>query len=485
MVVFQIEDLTGDPAYAGLSTGMTAALVSKLAKVEGLSVRRFYSVRSKATLSSITDRFQLDGDLQRFQSRIRLNLRLADSSKGDRIVWSDSFDRNLENPLDLQTELAGRVADGLEGSALSEATGLVRVHYAGFRAFQSVRGLLAAAQPHEVSTPSPAAYHAYLRGRQLSDDRDPSSVEMAIQLYQQAIAAAPDYAVAHAALADAYRALIDGRRGVQEDLLKKARESAQRAVSLDPHSPEAHTALASVQQMEWDWAGAEESYRKAISLDGKWPIAYRRYGGLLMQFGRFDEALALVQKGLELDPYDYPSQTAYGLCLHLARRFEEAEKQLKWTLEQKDFITPHNNLGLLYVDMGKGAQGQERDKYFDLALRETETVRAFEIHGKAGSDAVTPVSDYMFALAYAAKGDRAAARQALARLEALQQIGRVSPASLASVRAALNEKDEAIKYLRAAARIKDRKLLYLKIESLWDPIRDTDGFKEVLSMMKL
>jgi TolB-like protein len=485
MVVFQIDDLANDPAYAGLSAGMTAVLVSKLSKVEGLSVKRFYSVRGKDPLASVPERFQLDGDLQKYQNRIRLNMRLADTSNGDRIVWSESFDRNLDNPLDLEAEVAERVVDGLETQVLAGSSEAERVQYAGARAVRSLRGLFAWTQAAEAAAPSPAAYQAYLRGREMFEDRDPASVEVAIQLYQQAIAAAPHYALAYAALADAYRAQIDGRRGAQDDLMAKARQSALDAVRLDPRSPEAYTALAGVQQMEWDWAGSDASYRQAIGLDPKSSVAYRRYGGLLAQFGRFDEALALVHKGLELDPYDYPSQAAYGFCLSLARRFAEAEKQLKWTLSQKDFITAHFNLGFVYEALGKGGRGAEGSRYFDLALTETGAVRTLEARGKIGADAVTPLSDYMFAIIHAARGDQSAARDYLHRLEALAQVNRVSPASLAIVHAALNEKDAAVTYLRQAAQIKDRGLLYLKVDSRWDPIRDTDGFKEILLKMKL
>lgn len=485
MVVFQIDDLANDPAYAGLPAGMTAELVSKLTKVEGLSVKRFYSVRGKAPLASIAERFQLDGDLQKYQNRIRLNMRLTDTSDGDRIVWSESFDRNLDNPLDLEVEVAGRVVDGLETQVLAGASEAARVQFAGARAVRSLRSLFASTQVAEAAAPSPAAYQAYLRGRQKFEDRDPASVEAAIQLYRQAIAAAPNYALAYAALADAYRAQIDGRRVPQEEFMEKARESVLQAVRLDPYSPEAHTALAGVQQMEWDWAGSDASYRKAIGLDPKSPVAYRRYGGLLAQFGKFDEALALVRKGLELDPYDYQSQAAYGFCLSLARRYEEAEKQLQWTISQKDFITPHNNLAFVYEALAKAAQGAEAQRFFDLASKETETVRAFEIRGKTGADAVTPVSDYMFAVIQAARGDQPSAREYLKHLEMLSQVDQISPANLAIIYAALSEKDAAVAYLRQAAQIKDRGLLYLKVNSLWDPIRDTDGYKDVLSKMKL
>jgi|GEM_PF-1634262 len=485
MVVFQIDDLANDPAYAHLSAGMTAALVSRLTKIEGLAVKRFYSVRSKAPLASVTDRFQLDGDLQKHQNRIRLNMRLVDTSKGDSIVWGEAFDTSLDNPLDLQVEIASRAVEGLKRQVFSEASDLVRVQYAGFRAARSVRALLAWAQSNEQGAPSPAAYHAYLRGRQFFDGHGAASLQSALNLYRQAIAEAPNFAVAHAAMADAYRAQIEFDSDARADLMAKARQSALLAIRVGPRSPEAFTALASVQQGSWEWAASEASYRQALSLDPKWPLTYRRFGGLLVQFGRFDEAFALIRKGLELDPYDYASHSAYGLCLFYAKRSEEAVEQLKWTIAQKDLISAHAVLGEVYAEMGKRSYSDAAVNLFSLALKEAETVRAMESRGNSGTAVGSPMSDYMFAVIHAMRGDSISATDVLRRIESKTGANRASPADLAAIYAALNEKDTAVAYLRQAAQVKDRSLLYLKISSYWDPIRETPGYREIASSMGL
>jgi TolB-like protein len=127
MVVFQINDLVNDPAYRPLSGGLTGALLSRLIRVKGLSVKQYYGTRDPAATAAIRDRFYLDGDLQKYQSRIRLTMRLTDTEKGNNVVWASSFDSDLDNPLELENEVAQQVAEGLEDDVFSSVTGPQRV----------------------------------------------------------------------------------------------------------------------------------------------------------------------------------------------------------------------------------------------------------------------------------------------------------------------------------------------------------------------
>ena len=486
MVVFRINDLGNDPDFRYLGGGLTAELVSGLSHVEGLSVKQYYMTRDKAPIDSIKERFHLDGDLQKYQDRVRLTMRLADAAKGNSVVWSQTFDRKLDNPLDLQAEVADRVVEGLEARVFGEAAHTVRLQYAGYRIVRSTKLLLGFA-PLQTQTPTqnPAAYQAFIRGRQLLEERTPATVRSAVQSFERAIGEDPQFALACAALSDAYRAVIDGRQGPQ-DLIERSREYAERAVALNSSLPEAHAALAGVRQMKWDWTGSEVSYRTAISLDPKSPVAYRRYAGLVLQFGRFDEAIELTRKGLERDPYDYPGQAFYGMALMMARRYPEAQKQLEWTLRQKDFIIAHNQLGSVYAQEGRLASGEEAKRYYDMAIREAIAVRGMETKGDGdGGEARTPVSDSMLAQFYALRGDVAASHQYLQRLLSQADVNQVSPAGVAVVYSALGETDRAVSYLHEAARIRDRGLLYLKVAPIWDSIRGSDGYRQVLAAMRL
>ena len=487
VVVFQIRDVTGDPTHEELSRGLTDELVSRLIRVQGLTVRQYYSTRDGASTAVVSERFYLDGDLQRYEKQIRLTMRLTDTRKNGVVVWSRSYDHNLENPLELETEVADQVVSGLQESVFSDNPNSYGVQIASYRTIQLLESLLHLRRMPEAATQSPAAYEEYLRGRVLFEERTPAAVQSAIESLHRAISIDPNFALAYAALSDCYRAAIENRRMPQEEAMRRSVEYAERAVQLNPRLPEAYAALAGVQQAQWKWKASEQSYREAIRLDPKSPIAYRRYGGLILQFGRFDEALGYVQKGLELDPYDYPSHSAYGLCLMIARRYQDAEDHLKWTLAQRNLLSAHDILALVYALRGREAAKDEARRYFDLSLEEIRTVHDLETRGAPNPEtASTPMSESLYAIVYAIKGDdQAACRRILRRMISEPSVSPVSAVDLAEIYGLLGENAKAIDYLRQAAAVKDRGLLYLKVDPFWDPIRNDPGFQEVLLTMHL
>jgi serine/threonine-protein kinase len=487
LVVFRVHDLTADPAFAYLSSGLTSELVNSLVKVDGLTVKPFHGHSSDPAAAKLPDPLLLDADLQKHANRIRLSVRLSDHAHGDTVLWADSYDRDLQNPLALQTEVVQSIVQGVRSHLNENPPSAGPVQRAGLRLAGGLRGLFQSQAPAVLPTQSPAAFHAYLRALHLLEERRPESVRAAVQSLQMALTEDPAFGLAHAALADAYRTQLDMKQGSQEQLRALALASAQRAVGFSPYLAETHTSLAATRQLSWDWEGSERSYREAIRLAPKSPIAYRRLGGLILQFGRLDEALALYRKSIELDPYDYPSHSAYGMALQAARRPKEAEAHLKWTLAQRDFMSAHVNLGPVYATQGQLAQSpEEAERYFNLALAEAAAVARFETAGApAGANSPTPSSDYMFAMFHAMRGDAAASRTYLDRMLARPDTARNSPVSLALVYAVLHESQLAVQYLRQAASVKDRGLLYLKVLPLWDPIRKEQGFQEIIRDMRL
>jgi serine/threonine protein kinase/Tfp pilus assembly protein PilF len=486
MVIFQITDAAKDPAYRQLSAGLTSELVSRLVKVPSLTVRQYYGTREQAHLDSLSERFYLDGDLQTYRNHARLTMRLTDTRKNSIVVWSRSFDHDLDNPLELETDVGSEVVEGLEDTFFSDSSNSDRIRFAGYRVVRALKDALGIRPAPQNLTRSPAAYQAYLRGRQLYEERTPAAVQSAIQALQRAIEIDPNFALAYAALSDAYRAVIDERQAPQEETIRRSLAYAHRAITLNPELPEGYAALAGVQQMQWDWKASESSYQQAIRLDPKSPIAYRRYGGLILQSGRFDEALNYVRKGLELDPYDYPSHAAYGMCLMIARRYPEAEDHLKWTLAKRDLISAHDILARVYALRGREEGGREAQRYFELALDEAKAVHALEAKGVSASEtAQTPISDELFALIYGMRGDRKSSRLVLQRMLARPNGDQVSPAVLAELYGTIGETTAALSYLQKAADMKDRGLLYLKVDPLWDPLRNQGVFQDVLLTMGL
>jgi hypothetical protein len=159
---------------------------------------------------------------------------------------------------------------------------------------------------------------------------------------------------------------------------------------------------------------------------------------------------------------------------------------LKWTLAQKNLLVAHDVLGWVYAIRGRQASTNDaKQRYFALALGEADAVHALEVKGAAAPETVpTTLSDNMSAVFYAMRGDGPNARRLLKRLSSPPDASEVSPADMAEVYANLDEAATAISYLRQAVKIKDRGMLYLKVNPVWDPIRSNHAFGEILLTMR-
>jgi hypothetical protein len=170
--------------------------------------------------------------------------------------------------------------------------------------------------------------------------------------------------------------------------------------------------------------------------------------------------------------------------LALARRNKDAETQFLYTIRQSNIMPAHNNLALLYAAMAREARGEDKERYIQSALREAAIFEEMERGGRPNG-APTPVADFVFGIAYAAQGDAVAARRRIDHLRTAGEGDRLAPAFLAMMHAALGEKETAVRYLVEAARLRDRRLLYLKVLSHWDPLRDTKEYREIVNSMRL
>ena len=242
-----------DPDNEYISDGITDELIHALAHVEGLKVAprasvfalkgRHEDVRAVGALLGVSA--VLEGSLRRAGDRIRVTAQLSDAGDG-RLLWSERFDREDQDILALQDELARTIVTTLRTSLLApEALGEVAPRW---------------------PTANPRAYHLYLRGRHAWNKRTGADMEQAVQFFEQAIADDPGFALAYTGLADAYAQYVDYRAMPVAEGLGRAREEAKRAIALDPSLAEAHTSLAWVLFIhDWDWAGAEREFRRRSS----------------------------------------------------------------------------------------------------------------------------------------------------------------------------------------------------------------------------
>jgi serine/threonine-protein kinase len=488
ILVYPFVNVTRRTEYDYLCTGIADELMRRLSFIDDLQVFPVRDRNDQMSISATKAEFSLEGNLLHHQGRVRLTMRLIETATGA-LIWSDHFERHLEEPLTLESDIAHGIISALSNRLRSRSAGEGHTKFAG-RAFGSpVRRLLgrdAALLPVQATT-NGTAFEAYLQGRHRWQERTLPGTLAAIAQFKAATELDPKFALAYAALADSQITLLTYNYDSTPKLLTVAREYAQKAVELDPSLPEVHVSLAAVRQNLWDWQGAEAEYKKAIQVRPKFALAHYWYGGLLLQFGRFDEALTEAGRGLENDPLDYPNQSNYGYYLWNAGRLTEAARHLEALLVRKDLLYAHAVAGQVYAALAASAAEPEATNYFVKSLREAGIVRTREMEAAGGTDATGFLkwSDLMFAQAHAARQDRASAEVYVRRLESGFASGRLSASAVAWAHAASGNYSRALELLELGLQRREREMLNVKVIPLFHPLHSDSRFQSILRTMKL
>ena len=352
-------------------------------------------------------------------------------------LWSEEFEADLANLFSIQEKVALRVAKAQD----APVDGLSR-------------------KQRRKPTDNPEAYHEYLLGRYFWNKRSHVGLEKSLEHFEEALALDPQYALAHAGMADAYNVLVGHSFIPTHEGRAKAREAAEKALATDPELAEAHTSLAAVfSDPGEDWSQAEIHYHRALELDPNYLTARQWYAEFLMWQGRFDEAMAQVEIARAMDPTSLIVNVLRGMIHSLAGRHQEAIASLRATLDFDPAFLP----GLIQLALTQMRAGD------NLGAAETCASILSDSDTKSGTTVRC-----MAAAARARAGDRGAAQAALDDL--LQQED-TPPFPLALVQTSLGQHDEAMKQLRRARRERDWLLVSLRVDSLFDPLRTDPRFQ--------
>jgi serine/threonine-protein kinase len=471
VLVYPVANETGNAELDYLSKGLSGELLRRLSRIKALQI---FPVREEGMgkrQAGIRPRYKLQARLSRSGDRLWLSAELRDLIH-QRVEWTRQWEQELRNPLTVESQIAEGVVSALE---------------ARFPAANRILGGGTVLALPQAATRNSAAYQSYLRGQVLLEDRTVKSAVQAMIFFRQAIAEDANFALAWAAMADAQRVLMEFDYGQRGQVLPQAREFAEKAVAIDPDSPEAQATLGAVMQILWEWERADAAYKRAVALHPRYARGHRWYGGMLLQFGRIDEGLQRVRLALELDPFDYMSQSAYGFCLFYAGRPVEAMKHLESLLEERESISAHINLGMVYAKLAGEATGPEALQLESKALREAAILHDRESRGRdpLSSDYPLKWSPFVYALTYAYRGRPDLAQPWLEQLEAGRKVGLISPVTVAAIHAALKEDDRALDLLEMAAAYHERELTNLKISPFFRGLRDHPRFQSLLRSMGL
>jgi TolB-like protein/DNA-binding winged helix-turn-helix (wHTH) protein/Flp pilus assembly protein TadD len=421
LAVLPLKNLSGDVSQDYFTDGMTEELITQLGQISSLRVissrsAMFYKGVDKPLADiarELSVQAVLEGSVLRSGDRVRITAQLI-RVPADEQMWAQSYEGELRDTLALQSEVAQAVAEQIRATLSRRQQAVLR----------------------NRKTVNPAAHEDYLKGRYFWNKRTGDGLKKAIDYFSRAVETDPTYAEAYSGLADAYALSGDWAYGVlaPQDAFRQARAAATRALALDDTLAEAHTSLAfALDLYAWDWAAAENEYKRAIELNPGYATAHHWYAWHLLVMGRNGEGIFEMRRAESLDPLSLIISANLAEALCVAHLYDESMKQSEKTLGMDpNFAVAHYALG----------QALEQKHMHDEAIAEFQ--RAIELSGHSGA------FDSNLAYVYAVLGRKVEAEDIVKDLVARPDKNPSIDANIALVYVGLGDHDQAMIWLNKA-----------------------------------
>ncbi len=450
IAVLPFTNMSGDPGNEYFSDGITEEIINALAQLKDLRVAaRTSAFAFKGETPDIGDvgaklnvATVLEGSVRVAGTRLRVTAQLINVADGYHL-WSERFDREMDDVFDIQDEIATTIANRLEVT-IAGRTGELLV---------------------KPPTGNLEAYELYLKGRYMWNKRTKDGLEEAEKYFRQAIERHDGYALAYSGLADAYLLLGSYGHLTRQESHVKAKAAAEKAIELDETLAEAHTSRGQVLRSERDWLGEEREYLRAIALNPNYATAHQWYATLLAAFGRHEESVREIQRAQELDPLSHAICTAAGVVLIMARDYAGAIEQFEKALElEPGFLSAQGLREGALTAVGR----------YDEAIPMME--RGIELNPEDGDRRA------LVGYAYAKSGDETRARELLEQAIALG----AGDGAMAVLYAVLGDHDRAIECLERAfdEEVWGFLMFNIRVFPFLDPLRSDPRFQDMVRRMK-
>ena len=454
LVVLPFSNLSDDSSQEYFSDGLTEELIAQLGPLcrgqVGI-IARWSSMFFKGSLQrareigeALNAEYLLEGSTRRDGSRVRITARLVEAAT-EAHLWSETYERSTVDWLSVQADVAGRVARSL------------------------LRELVPPARAVVAPRDHPVAYQAYLKGRYHWARPGDIGLDEALRCFSEAVTRAPTFAAALGALGRVRVASAEYYHELPRVALASARESASRALAIDPTLSEAHGVIGDVQRMlDADWTAAEASYAEALALNPSNETALRSYGLMLALESRFVEAIDCVDRARGLDPLCLATNTTATWARYVSGDYDGAIALCRHTLEMDpEFVNAHRVIAASLLQTGRV---EEAAVQLEQALTFADT---------------HPVLLAWLAHIKAVMGCRTQAVALIARARALEGTRYVPPFHLALAYTGLGSLDEAFAALDQAWADRDPACAMLDAEPRFEPLRGDARYRVLIDRIKI
>ncbi|PYS69266.1 MAG: hypothetical protein DMF69_17530 [Acidobacteria bacterium] len=450
IAVLPFQNRSNDSEAEYLSDGLAESLIFRLSQLPNLKVSPTSSVMrykgNDVDVARIAAELGVDavmtGRLVKRGDNLNITVELVDV-KNNRSLWGEQYERKMADLLTTQREIAASITQKLQLKlAPNESTGISKRY-----------------------TDNNEAYQLYLKGRFYFARRTREDLFRSIDLYQQAIALDPNFAVAYSGVGEAYAVMPSFAYAAPHETLPKAKEAVATALRLDPDLAEAHAAYGVIlATYDWNRAEARREFQRSIGLNSNIAINHFRYGWVyLSPLGKHDEAIAEMKKAMDLEPLSLIQGSNFTGVYIYARQYDNALEQAKKNYDlDRSFLGGKNWLAHAYNMNGMYAES--------LEIAEKTLGSSFEMLPQIG-------------YAYAKLGRRREAEAVINRWLAKPQY--VSNYWIATVYTALGEKEKAFEQLEKAYRAHDWFMQRVKTDPFLDPLRDDPRMADLLKRVGL
>ena len=454
LAVLPLDNLSGDASQNYFADGMTDELITDLAQISALRVISRTSVMvykgARKPLPQIARELNVDavveGSVLRSGDQVRITAQLIEAST-DKHLWSQSYEGELRDPLQLQNRVASAIADQIRINLTPQEQATLK----------SARAV------------NPEAYQSYLKGRYFWNKRTADGLKAALAYFNQAIEEDPKYAQAYSGLADTYALLGDWQYGVMsfKEALPKAKAAAIKALELDRTQSEAHTSLGySLRAFDWDFDSAGKEFQRAIELNPGYATAHHWNAMNLGLLGRPKEALVEMRKAENLDPLSLIINADLAEFLLLTHSYDESVEQgLKIIEMDPTFAIGHKQLGDAYL------------------LKQMDKEAVAELQKAVRLSGGSPICIADLARAYVASGKMNEAVKLLSDLKKSSNPSFTNAPQIAMIYASMGDNDQAMHWLERA--YEERFNPSILLRSGFDPLRWDPRFEELMHRIGL